>query len=316
MDQAIVCQGLGRVFGKHRAVTDLQFSVEHGTVFGFLGPNGAGKTTTVRLMLGLLPPSSGSVRVFGLDPVTSGERVRSMTGVLLDQVGLYDRMTAWQNLQFAGRVALLPTAERRKRCQEVLERVELWDRRNDHVSGFSKGMRQKLGLARALLGNPRLLIMDEPTSGLDPANIKMVRDLITALAQEGGRTIFMCTHHLDEAQRLCHQVGIIQSGHLVALGSPSELGAGDSTRRVRIVCSRLDRNAAQSLPWPDGITLGSAEDTGDLLVLELEAPDQSAVEEVIGQLVQRGAGVREVIPLRRTLEDVYLDIVQGGNGNG
>jgi len=311
LDAAILCHGLGRSFGRQHAVSDLDLTVERGSVFGFLGPNGAGKTTTVRLLLGLLPPTSGSVRVFGLDPVSSGEAVRTMTGVLLDQVGLYDRMTAWQNLEFAGRVMRMPTVTRHKRMQEVLERVALWERRNDHVSGFSKGMRQKLGLARALLGDPQLLIMDEPTSGLDPVNIKMVRDLITSLATEGGRTIFMCTHHLDEAQRICGQVGIIRSGRLVASGTPAELGAGAQDHRVRLVCSHAPAN----MVWPAGVTLLSQTTVDDAAALELQTPDSATVEEVVRRLVTSGAGVREVVPLRRTLEDVYLEIVQGDEGS-
>ncbi|MGC8489426.1 MAG: ABC transporter ATP-binding protein, partial [Clostridia bacterium] len=169
-----------------------------GTVLGFLGPNGAGKTTTVRLMVGMLNPTEGSLRVLGLDPVTQGEGVRSRIGVVLDQVGLYDRLTAYQNLEFQARVAQMGDRDARVRIQALLERVELWDRRDDRVSGFSRGMRQKLGLARALLSDPELLILDEPTSGLDPENIVRVRELLRDLADEGRRTIFLCTHLLDE----------------------------------------------------------------------------------------------------------------------
>jgi len=311
MDGVIVCQGLGRSFGRRAAVRDLTFVVEAGVVFGFLGPNGAGKTTTVRLLLGLLPPTTGSVRVFGLDPVRHGEWVRSRTGVLLDQVGLYERMTAWQNLDFAARVLRLHRGERYRRIQEVLERVQLWDRRHEHVSGFSKGMRQKLGLARALLADPQLLVMEEPPSGLDPANVKMVRDLISSLAREGGRTIFLCTHHLDEAQRICHRVGIIQAGHLIALGSPEELGTGDQGRQLRLVCSQFTLQQLRNVPWPPGVSLRSSTDDGQTLALELEVPDPVGIEKVVSILVRQGAGIREVVPLRRTLEDVYLDIVRG-----
>lgn len=311
MDAAIVCHGLGRSFGPRAAVSDLDLTIEHGAVFGFLGPNGAGKTTTVRMMLGLLPPSTGRIRVLGLDPVKQGEALRARTGVVLDQVGLYDRLTAWQNLDFAARVAHMSAAVRRKKIQESLERVELLDRKNDRVSGFSKGMRQKLGLARALLSNPELLILDEPTSGLDPANIKMVRELILSLAKEGGRTIFMCTHHLDEAQRICSQVGIIRSGRLVALGSPEQLGAGKPGHQIRVRATGLTPAEAHSTQWGNGVALLSATEGKDELILEIDVPNEQATETVVTTMVHQGAGIREVTPMRRSLEDVYLEIVQG-----
>ncbi len=279
-----------------------------GSVFGFLGPNGSGKTTTVRMLLGLLPPTSGTVRTLGLDPLREGTRVRAATGVLLDQVGLYDRLTAWQNLEFAGRVARLPARERRMRSEAALRRVDLWDRRAERVSGFSKGMRQKLGIARALLAEPRLLVLDEPTSGLDPVNIVMLRDILLSLAEEGRRTIFLCTHHLDEAQRICSLVGIIQAGKLVALGAPDQLGTGDRPA-VRLRCTRLDGAAAASLRLPEGATLQPQSGEGEYRVELARAED---VEGVVAALVAAGAGVRAVVPERRSLEDVYLSVVGGG----
>lgn len=175
---ALEFRGLSRSFGGRSAVQGLDLEVPAGSVFGFLGPNGAGKTTTVRMMLGLLPPSAGTVRVLGYDPVRDGEHVRAATGVLPDSVGLYDRLTAQQNMEFAARIAGMPAGRRGVAIEAGLRRVEMWDRRADRVSGFSKGMRQKLGIARALLAEPRLLVLDEPTSGLDPVNIVMLRDLL------------------------------------------------------------------------------------------------------------------------------------------
>lgn len=302
---ALEFHGLSRSFGGRVAVAGLDLEVPAGSVFGFLGPNGAGKTTTVRMMLGLLPPSAGSVRVLGLDPVRDGERVRGASGVLPDAVGLYDRLTAWQNLEFAARIAGLPGGRRRATIEAALRRVDLWDRRTDRVSGFSKGMRQKLGIARALLGEPRLLVLDEPTSGLDPVNIVMLRDLLLSLAQEGGRTIFMCTHHLDEAQRICDLVAIIQGGRIQALGSPGELGAGGRPA-ARIRCSRLDTVQAAALPLPPGARLTPAGEAEEWRV-ELERAED--VEAVVAALVAVGAGVRAVVPERRSLEDVYLSVV-------
>ncbi len=303
-EPALVFRGLTRGFSGRLAVHGLDLEVPAGVVFGLLGPNGAGKTTTVRMMLGLLPPTAGTVRVFGLDPVRDGERVRAMTGILPDAVGLYDRLTALQNLDLAGRIAGMEGGRRRRAVEAGLRRVELWDRRDDRVSGFSKGMRQKLGIARALLAEPRLLVLDEPTSGLDPVNIVLLRDLLLSLAQEGGRTIFMCTHHLDEAQRMCGLVGIIQAGRLAAVGAPSDLGAG-ARPAVRIRCTRLDAGVAAALPLPPGAAIVPQPD-GEWRVLLERAED---VEEVVAALVAAGAGVRAVVPEQRSLEDVYLSVV-------
>lgn len=304
---AIHLDGVSREFAGRMAIHDLDLEVPAGTAFGFLGPNGAGKTTTVRILLGLLSPSAGTVRVLGLDPVREGERIRSQAGMLPDSVGLYERLTARQNLEFAARIARLEGMQRRNAVEGALRRVELWDRRDDRVSGFSKGMRQKLGIARALLSEPPLLILDEPTSGLDPVNIVMLRELLSSLAQEGGRTIFMCTHHLDEAQRLCKMVGIIQAGRLVAVGSPSTLGA-DGQPQVRIVCSRLDAAGADGLPLPTGATLSRAEVAGEWRVT-LDRPED--IEGVVAALVRAGAGVRAVVPEQRSLEAAYLSVVGG-----
>ncbi len=306
MTPAIVCRGLTRRFGAQTAVADLDLEVARGAVFGFLGPNGAGKTTTVRMMLGLLRPSAGRIAVLGLDPVAQGEELRSQTGVLLDQVGLYDRLTAAQNLDLFGRIARMAPTARRAKVEAALRRVDLWDRRHDHVSGFSKGMRQKLGIARALLADPQLLILDEPTSGLDPVNIKMLRDLLTSLAAEGGRTIFMCTHQLDEAQRLCSQVGIIRAGRLVAVGAPDDLEGSGGAPVVRVQCRRPAAGQAANLPA--GAQLDGPDGEGWMRATLAQAAD---VEELIKALVAADAGVLAVVPERRSLEDVYLSVVEG-----
>lgn len=306
--QAIECRGLSRNFGERAAVSNLEFSVPRGTVFGFLGPNGAGKTTTVRMMVGMLRPSSGSVRVLGMDPAVEGEALRSRCGVMLDNVGLYDRLTAIQNLTFAAKVARLGSVEAKRRMEEALRRVDLWDRRNDRVSGFSKGMRQKLGLARALISQPEMLILDEPTAGLDPTNIVMVRELLVSLAQESGRTIFLCTHLLAEAQRICDQVAIIQGGHLLAIGDPNGLGGqGRLTFRLRLSDCNSEKmgrlGLAEEVQWK---SLGGDE-------WRVTVTTEADIESVVASLVGAEIGVRAVIPETVSLEEEYLRLV-GGNG--
>jgi ABC-2 type transport system ATP-binding protein len=304
---AVECRGLTRTFGTRAAVDGVDLEVPTGSVFGFLGPNGAGKTTTVRLILGILRPTAGSVRVLGLDPIAAGERVRAQCGVLLDQVGLYDRLTAWQNLEFAARVARIAPSHRRARIEAALERVDLADRRDERVSAFSKGMRQKLGIARALLAEPRLLVLDEPTSGLDPQNIVMLRELLLSLAQEGGRTIFLCTHLLDEAERLCDRVGIIQGGRLKAVGTPRELGRDGA--RVRLRLAPGPGVSPDALDLPGGMRLRRAGDD----TWETPVADDLAVEALVAALVTAGIGVRAVVPTAESLEATYLRVV-GGEG--
>lgn len=260
-------------------------------------------------MVGMLRPSGGSVRVLGLDPFSQGDQVRSRCGVMLDNVGLYDRLTAQQNLQFAAKIARLSASEGRKRINEVLRRVDLWERRDDKVSGFSKGMRQKLGLARALISEPEVLILDEPTAGLDPASIVMVRELLISLAQESGRTIFLCTHLLAEAQRICDRVAIMQNGHLLAIGDPNQLGSqGLPTFRLRL--SGCDSEMTRNLTLPDGAQL-SPLNRDEWRVTVATSDD---IEHIVAALVGARIGVRAVIPEQVSLEEEYLRLV-GGDGN-
>jgi len=306
---AVECHGLTRRFGTRTALAGLDLTVPRGSVFGFLGPNGAGKTTTVRLMVGMLRPSAGSIQVLGMDPIHQGRAVRSRCGVMIDNVGLYDRLSARQNVELAARIAHLGGAERRERVEAALRRVDLWKRRDDNVSGFSKGMRQKLGLARALLANPEMLILDEPTAGLDPRNIVMVRELLLSLAQESGRSIFLCTHLLDEAQRICDTVGIIQNGRLVAVGNPNQLGSqGAPAFRLRL--SGCTVAQVQALAFPAGAALSAlGKDEWRATVAQ-----EADIEAVVAALVGGGMGVRAVVPEQVSLEEEYLRLV-GGDKN-
>jgi ABC-2 type transport system ATP-binding protein len=205
------------------AVDDLTFTVERGEVFGLLGHNGAGKTTTVRLLNGLIFPASGTVRVNGLDPVTCGPAVRAQTGVLTESPSLDDRLTARQNLRLFARMYGLRGHQAQARAAELLDDFRLAERGNERVGAYSRGMKQRLALARALIQRPQILFMDEPPSGLDPVATRHVHELIASLSHRQGVTIVPCTHNLDEAQSLCHRVAVLQSGLLLALGSPADL---------------------------------------------------------------------------------------------
>src|SRR5581483_871388 len=224
-DLAIATHALRRDFRTVRAVDDLTLEVPAGIIFGFLGLNGAGKTTTIRLLLGLLEPTSGRAEVLGLDTRTQADQIRAQTGALLEYPGLYERLSAVQNLDFYGRVWRLPASERRARSAELLRHFGLWERRHDVVAIWSRGMRQKLGIARALLHRPALIFLDEPTAGLDPiAAATLHQDLLSLTAREGV-TVFLTTHNLVEAEELCSRVGVIREGRLLTVGHPDALRA-------------------------------------------------------------------------------------------
>jgi ABC-2 type transport system ATP-binding protein len=300
---AIQTEGLTRRFGARTAVDNLSLHIPRGTVFGFLGPNGAGKTTTVRLLLGLLQPDAGWAKIMGL-PV--GPQARRLTGVLLDRDGLYDGLSAWDNLDFYGAIHHIAPAERRRRSEELLRFSELWERRDELVGGWSKGMRQKLALARALLADPSLLILDEPTTGLDPASLKVVRDLIVSLAADRQRTIFLCTHNLVEVERTCNLVGVIRSGRLLLQEDPQTLRARMSRPQVVVSTGGLSEpalEAVRGLPVVQDLVRN-----GEDLTVTLCEPEAS--EALVATLVAHGTGIREVRRATRSLEDIYLELMQ------
>jgi ABC-2 type transport system ATP-binding protein len=215
----IVAENLTRRFGDRIAVENLSLEIAEGEVFGFLGPNGAGKTTTVRMLAGLLAPTSGRAMVAGVDVVAQPQRVRTLVGILPEHPGLYEKLSAWHNLKFYADLYELPNPH--AQIEKYLSLLGLWERRHDPVGTFSKGMKQKLAIARALLHEPKVLFLDEPTSGLDPEAAKTVRDFIAQLASE-KRTIFLCTHNLYEAEQLCTRIGLIKQ-RLIKIGAPTSL---------------------------------------------------------------------------------------------
>src|SRR5580698_9015399 len=236
---AIRTRGLTRQFAavrasSVRALDDLTLEVPAGSVFGFLGPNGAGKTTTIRLLLGLIEPTSGSAEVLGFDTRTQGAEIRARTGALLEHSGLYERLSAEDNLRFYGRVAHMPKAQLDQRIQELLTHLGLWDRRGEAVVKWSRGMKQKLAIARPLLHRPGLVFLDEPTAGLDPVAAASLRDDLAALASRQGATIFLTTHNMAEAEKLCSMVAVIRQGKLLAVGSPAQLRARGRGERTEI----------------------------------------------------------------------------------
>lgn len=222
---AISISNLTRRFGSRTALQDINLDIPCGEIFGYLGSNGAGKTTTIRILLGLLSATSGSVRVLGLDPHTQGVEVRARSGALLEHTGLYERLSAFENLDFYGRIWRLPAPVRTRRIQELLESIDLWDRKNEIIREWSRGMKQKLAVARALIHQPELVFLDEPSSGLDPLAAVALRDDLHKLVMQHKVTVFLTTHNLAEAEKLCSQVAVLHQGQLLASGTPAEIRA-------------------------------------------------------------------------------------------
>jgi ABC-2 type transport system ATP-binding protein len=220
----IVTRGLTKRYGRVVAVEDLNLEVAEGEVFGLLGPNGSGKTTTILMLLGLTEPTSGEARVLGLDPMREPLKVKAKVGYLPDQVGFYGELTAWENLRYTTRLLGVPEAEAKARMEEVLRRMGLWEVRERRVSAFSRGMRQRLGLAEVLLKRPKVAILDEPTLGLDPEAAREFLDLIKGLKAE-GITVLLSSHLLHQVQEICDRVGLFHKGRLALLGRVEELAA-------------------------------------------------------------------------------------------
>lgn len=295
---------LSKVFEGRRVLNDISFTVQSGEVFGYLGPNGAGKTTTMRILLGLLRPTSGTALVNGSDLATDDE-ARASIGVLLENDGLYDRMTAWQNLDYYGR--LYRVAERERRITELLTSFGLNDRKGDKVFTFSKGMRRKLGIARAIIHNPELLVLDEPTSGLDPEAQKMVREILTDMARGENLTVLLSSHNLDEVQKICSKVAVLKDGSIRAFDTVVGLREGRENRQLTITLSlEADAPAAVNLlrevPW-----VREAHASGAVVNVIHEGESTAPL---IQALCVRGIGVEEARRSARSLEDVYIDLVK------
>lgn len=303
---AIRTENLTRDFKTVRAVADLSLEIPTGTIFGFLGPNGAGKTTTIRLLLGLLEPTAGQATVLGLDTRTQADDIRARVGALLEHSGLYERLSAEDNLEFYGRAWRLPASQRQARIKELLSNVGLWERRKEIVRDWSRGMKQKLAVARALLHHPQLLFLDEPTAGLDPAAAAALRDDLSALVTQAGVTVFLTTHNLAEAEKLCAQVGVIRQGRLVALGHPDELRTRSGRPHVEFIGHGFEATVLATLRARPEVS--RVEIQNGRLLVELSSPIE--VAPLVNLVVQAGAQVEEVRKGQASLEDAFLDLVE------
>jgi ABC-2 type transport system ATP-binding protein len=298
----IYTNNLTKSFGDNLAVDRLSLDIPAGDFFGLLGPNGAGKTTTIRMLSALIAPSSGEASVAGFQVGKQDYQIRKSVGILTETPGLYNQLSAERNLSFFAK--LYEVEDIPGQVERYLRMLGLWERRHEAVGTFSKGMRQKLAIARALLHEPKVLYLDEPTSGLDPEASKIVREFIVELRHE-GRTIIICTHNLSEADRLCDRIAVFRS-KLLALDTPTNLRRQLFGRRVVFHLVEAKDSFAQSLKQHDFVQ--QAEVIEDKLVVTLDEPEQQNPI-LVKTLVEEGAEIRFVGELRRSLEDVYLTLV-------
>jgi ABC-2 type transport system ATP-binding protein len=307
MKAVIRTEKLTKRFGDLVAVDGIDLEVREGEVFGFLGPNGAGKTTTLRLLCALIAPTSGTAEIAGFRLGREDAKIRAAVGILTEQPGLYERQSAWDNLVFYATLYGLPPSVAKSQAERYLRLMGLWERRTDAVATFSRGMKQKMAIARAAMHEPRILFLDEPTTGLDPDAAKTVREFIVALRAE-GRTVFLCTHNLDEADRLCDRIAFFRQ-KVIRIDTPDHLRAelyGRATE-FRLMPSPRAEDLARVKAVPG---VGEAHlENGSIIV---ETPDPLRTNPLlIRALLDGGAEIAFVTERKPHLEDVYLRIVEG-----
>lgn len=298
--QALTAQHLTRHFGDRVAVDDVSFELEAGQIFALLGPNGAGKTTTLRMLAGLIAPTSGSVKIGG-EAMTprAAPKLRERLGFLTEAPGLWDNLTVRDNLMVYAQLYGMHDAE--KAVSDALALFEIADRRDDRTARLSKGLKQRVALARALVHRPRIVLLDEPTAGLDPESARDVRELIVAMRGE-GRAVLLCTHNLDEVERVADRVAVLRS-RLVAIGTPAELRQRLFTSRLRIRVSQDAESFAARLR-----TSGIGDVSADGTWLSL-SEGTLTTPQIVRMLVDAGAGIEAVERDEPSLEDVYLKLL-------
>ncbi len=302
--------GLGRTFDGKVAVEDLNLKVEQGEVFGLLGPNGAGKTTTIRMLACLIKQTSGTAFVngFEINKEVESQKIRGIVGVLPESPGLYESLSANKNLDFFAQLYGVPKDRREKRIEELLKMLDLWDRREEPIATYSKGMKQKIAIARAFVHDPQVVFLDEPTAGLDPQASLTVREFLVALKKE-GRTVFINSHHLDEVERLCDRIAVMNRTAL-AIGSPKELARRYWGRTTVIELASPDTSYVDIVRGLEFASNVRVED-GRILV-DLDDPE-TRNPVIVERLARAGAKIEYVTELKRSLEDVYMKLIGGGS---
>lgn len=305
----IETNGLTKKFGNLTAVDGVSFKVDEGEVFGFLGPNGAGKTTTVRMLCCLISKTSGEARIADYDVGKDSDslKIRKLIGLVPDSVGLYDDLTAYDNLEFYGKLYGCTEAQRKENIERFLKMLGLWEKKDVTAGTFSKGMKQKLAIARALIHDPRVLFMDEPTVNLDPESSKTVRDFILELKKE-KKTVFLNTHNLDEAQRICDRIAILNT-RLMAIGTAEELEHSVSGRQTVVHLSSVNDAIMGAI---GRLTTGKVTRDGNSITVDVANPEKENPA-IVRAILDAGGDVQSVSVTTSTLEDAYLKLVKETN---
>jgi ABC-2 type transport system ATP-binding protein len=319
MDTVIKCSDVGRTFisrtltGKKReviALNGLSFFVQPGIVFGLLGPNGAGKTTTIRILTTLLTPTAGKAQVLGFDVVSEARKIRRRIGLILGgERGLYGRLTGIENLKYMAALNHLDRKNARRRVKEVIEIVGLDLASDRRVEQYSRGMRQRLHIARGLLTDPELLFMDEPTIGLDPMGARELRQLIPELVRR-GKTILLTTHYMSEADELCNRIAIINRGEIVASGTPSEIKKGFSKINIlELILRQSQADATESLASVQGIERVTSSFDGPIQKLTIQISPGAEVKAEVSRILGE-SNVESMVMRDPTLEEAYINIIK------
>jgi len=307
MDDAIILEHISKQLGGREILKNVSFTVKQGDIYGYLGPNGAGKTTTIRVMLGLLKPDSGKASILGRDATENGD-ARQKVGFVLEADGLYDNLTTHENLDYYCQIYSVSPARKRERIEEMLRLVGLWDRALDKVSAYSKGMRQRLALARAMVHNPDILILDEPTAGVDPSGQIEVRQIILDMAHKEGKTIFLSSHNLDEVQRICNRIALIDRGEIKLYGELDELQ--QKMGRGEVVVETTEPIAEPILVELQSLPEVSVQNRKDRTLI-LSMGKGGDVSGIVTFLTQRGVRIEQVKRREASLEEIYTTILRG-----
>jgi len=305
---------LTKQFGEILAVDHINLSINDGEVFGFLGPNGAGKTTTIRMLSCLLKPTLGTALINGYDILLDSMKIRKIIGVLTENPSIYERLTARYNLEFFGKLYEVPNDVLNKRIDELLNIFDLIDRADDKVSTFSKGMKQKLSIARTLVHNPEILFLDEPTAGLDPKASKDLRDYIKKLSKERNITIFLCSHNLTEAEYLCDRIAVINNGRIISEGTPKELSRklwSYERTEVKLAENYLNKISDPNILINEIKSISGVDECyfeDSTLKIFLESAEKINPE-IIRKLISLDLDLIEVKVIGHSLEDIYLSLI-------
>jgi ABC-2 type transport system ATP-binding protein len=303
---------LTKVYGETPALTDVSFRVEKGEILGFLGPNGAGKTTTMRILTGFLPPTSGTAKVAGFDVLNESKEVRKRIGYMPENPPVYEDMTVTSFLRFISRTKGVPKSKEKERLEYALERCSLTSVRSRLIGNLSRGYRQRVGLAQALIHDPEVLILDEPTIGLDPAQIIEIRQLIKGLA--GDHTVILSSHILPEVEQTCGRVVIINKGKIAAVDTPEKLSLSlRGANLYSIAVRRPSDELFDRIRGMEGVARIERQDAEGVYVVE-SGKDHDLREELAELIVRQGAGLLELRPVAFTLEDVFVQITTAEKG--